>query len=252
MDDMAFILNRFLTALEDYFAVRERGSQLSTEVLAGVSTFLALSYIFVVNPAILANAGMDKSVVLFATIIVSAAATITMGLWARLPFVLAPGMEMNAYVAFLVVGSLGFTWQEALGAVFWSGLLCIIATASRAREKIIEAIPDRMKSDLALCVGVFLVLVAFKVSGILLYEGVRISGFGSVISRPAIALYLGLALILVSERFKIRAAVLLSIALTAGYCHLAGIEIDTEKPAKVSAAMFDGVGKFNIGIILIP
>lgn len=249
---MAFILNRFLTALEDYFAVRERGSQLSTEVLAGVSTFLALSYIFVVNPAILANAGMDKSVVLFATIIVSAAATITMGLWARLPFVLAPGMEMNAYVAFLVVGSLGFTWQEALGAVFWSGLLCIIATASRAREKIIEAIPDRMKSDLALCVGVFLVLVAFKVSGILLYEGVRISGFGSVISRPAIALYLGLALILVSERFKIRAAVLLSIALTAGYCHLAGIEIDTEKPAKVSAAMFDGVGKFNIGIILNP
>lgn len=164
--------------LDRYFRITEKGSSLGTEVLAGCSTFLALSYIFVVNPAILAHAGMDRSVVLFATIVASGAATIAMGLWARLPFVLAPGMEMNAYVAFYVVSTLGFTWQEALGAVFWAGVICVVLSIARIREEIINAIPDRMKSSLALSVGAFLGLVALKVAGLLVYDGVTLSGLG--------------------------------------------------------------------------
>jgi len=217
--------------MKHFFQVAERGSTVSTEVLAGISTFLSLSYIFVVNPAILANAGMDKSFVLFATIIAS---------------------EMNAYVAFFVVGALKFSWQDALGAVFWSGVLCIVVTASRARERIIEAIPDRMKSGLSLCVGVFLALVALKVSGVLRYEGVKLVGFGHFFTHEAIGLYIGTGLILLFERFKLRAAVLLGIVLATAYCHWAGIGFDAEKPAQLSAAMFSGIGQLNIGVILNP
>ena len=238
--------------MKSYFQVTERGSTIPTEVLAGISTFLSLSYIFVVNPAILANAGMDKSFVLFATIIASAFATLLMGVWARLPFVVAPGMEMNAYVAFFVVGALKFSWQDALGAVFWSGVLCVIVTASRARERIIEAIPDRMKSGLSLCVGVFLALVALKVSGILRYEGVKLVGVGQFFTHEAAALCIGVGLILLFERLKLRAAVLLGIVFATAYCHWAGIGFDAEKPAQLSAAMFSGIGQLNLGVILNP
>ena len=114
--------------IAEFFEFNRHGTNFKTEILAGLSTFLALSYIFVVNPSILAEAGMNKSMVLFATIIASFLATFFMGVWAKKPFVLAPGMEMNAYVAFFVVIGLGFSWQEALGAVFWSGILFMILT----------------------------------------------------------------------------------------------------------------------------
>ena len=145
---------KFLQKIREYFEFAKHKTNFRTEILAGVSTFLALSYIFVVNPSILGEAGMNKSMVLFATIVVSFLATFLMGLWAKKPFVLAPGMEMNAYVAFFVILGLGFTWQQALGAVFWSGILFMILTLTGVRKKIIQAIPDKMKSGLALSVGV--------------------------------------------------------------------------------------------------
>ncbi|RJP49271.1 MAG: NCS2 family permease [Anaerolineaceae bacterium] len=237
---------------KEYFGVADRLSTVPTEILAGLSTFLSLSYIFIVNPAILANAGMDRSFVLFATIVASAGATLLMGFWARLPFVVAPGMEMNAYVAFFVVGTLGFSWQDALGAVFWSGVLCIIVTASRAREKIIHAIPDHMKSALSLSVGVFLALVALKVSGVLIYEGVKLRGVANPFSLPAAALCIGLVLILLLERLKVRAAVLIAIVLTSVFCHAVGIGHSDDKPAELSATMLTGIFKMNIGVILEP
>ncbi|MDO8627688.1 MAG: NCS2 family permease, partial [Candidatus Diapherotrites archaeon] len=112
-------LQKFSKLVSNYFEIEKLGSSFKIEILAGISTFLALSYIFIVNPAILSQAGMDKGFVFFATIIASFAATMLMGLWAKKPLVLAPGLEMNGYVAFFVVGILGFTWQGALGAVFW-------------------------------------------------------------------------------------------------------------------------------------
>src|SRR5438128_403763 len=108
-------------AIDAYFEISARGSTLRTELLAGLSTFVALSYIVFVNPAVLSKAGIPTGAAFVATVVTSGVATLLMGLWARLPFALAPGMEMNAYVAFFVVGTLGFTWEQALGAVFWSG-----------------------------------------------------------------------------------------------------------------------------------
>lgn len=243
---------RIIRTLEDYFGIVAQGSSLQTEVLAGLSTFLALSYIFVVNPAILAQAGMNKSSVLFATIVTSGVATLIMGLWARLPFVLAPGMEMNAYVAFFVVGTLGFTWQQALGAVFWSGVLFVVLTATRVREKIIDAIPERMKTGLSLSVGVFLALVAFKIAGLLRYEGVRVKGLGDFGTREAIACYTCVAVVLILDKLHVRGAVMIAILVTSALCRILGIGSSSEKAAEISAAMFAGIGHLAPGVILDP
>lgn len=240
-----------LDRIDSYFQIREKGSTLRTEALAGLSTFLVLSYIFVVNPAILAQAGMDRSAVLFATIIISGLSTIAMGLWARLPFVLAPGMEMNAYVAFYAVGALGHTWQQALGAVFWSGIFFILLTVTRVREQIIDAIPERMKVSLSLAVGVFLALVAFKLAGILTFTGVRVSGIGSIAAPAAIAMYVGLGIALILDRFQIRTAVLASVLVATVACHVLGMGTP-EKAAEVSQQMFAAVGKLDIGVIFRP
>jgi adenine/guanine/hypoxanthine permease len=238
--------------INSFFDLDKKGSSLNIEILAGISTFLSLSYIFVVNPAILSQAGMDKSVVLFATILVSALSTLTMGLWARLPFVLSPGMEMNAYVAFFVVGSLGFTWQQALGAVFWSGIIFVILSFSGIREKIIHAIPRRMKSGLSLSVGVFLGLIALKVAGVLRYDGLNIRGIGSLASPTAYALYTGIGIIIILERLRVRGAVLISIILSCIFCHYHGIESNEGHAAEFSVAMFSGIGKLDFGVIFNP
>lgn len=223
---------------------------MQVEVFAGLSTFLALSYIFIVNPAILSQAGMDRSVVLFATIVAAASGTLLMGLWARLPFVVAPGMEINAYVAFFVVGALGHTWQQALGAVFWSGALFVLFTITSIREKIIEAIPARMKTALSLCVGVFLGLVALKVAGVLIYRGVTLHNFGSLRTPSALALYISLGLILILDKLKVRGAVLLSMVATALLCPLIGVTFNSEKAAAVTSAMFGGIGQLKVSVIL--
>lgn len=238
--------------LDEYFAITRRGSTLFTEVLAGLSTFLALSYIFVVNPAILSQAGMDKSAVLFATILASALATLAMGVWARLPFVLAPGMEMNAYVAYFVVGSLGLSWQQALAAVFVSGLLFLALTVTRVREQIIGAIPDRMKAALSLSVGVFLALVAFKIAGILHYEGVRLAGFGMFASPAAYALYVCLPLLVVLERFRVAGSVLIAIVLTAICCHVFGWAVDAPAAGELGRSMIGAVGRLDLSVLAQP
>lgn len=146
-----------------------------------------------------------------------------MGLWAKKPFAVAPGMEMNAYVAFFVVLGLGFTWQQALGAVFWSGVIFMILTLTNIRTKIIQSIPDKMKSGLSLCVGVFLMLIALRLAGILVYDGVRIQGFGVFFSSAAIVLYTGLALVLVLRKFRVPAAVLISIIFCSILAYFLGL-----------------------------
>ena len=236
-----------LAKIEHYFEISERGSSLHVEVLAGISTFLALSYIFIVNPAILAQAGINKSAALFATIITSGVATILMGLWARLPFVLAPGMEMNAYVAFFAVGALGLSWQQALGAVFWSGLIFLLLTITRVRQRIIDSVPDRMKSALALSVGIFLALVALKIAGLVRYEGVHLAGIGNPMTRVAGAFLFSVILTMLLDRLHVRAAVLLSIIGTTGFCYLIGVP-HLEQPAAFGRDMFAATGRLDVAL----
>jgi len=244
--------------VDDYFQVTAKGSTFRTEILAGASSYLALSYIFIVNPAILSNAGINTSVSLFATIVISAVATLVMGLWARLPFVVSTGLEMNSYVAFFAVGTLGFVWQSALGMVFWSGVLMVIATVTRVREKIIDGIPESLKVGLSCTVGVFIVLVAGVVSGILSYEDSVIAGIGAFTSPGAISLYLSLALALLLSRLRVPGAMLLTILTTAAvYQFLAvnqwlGFTRIEQSDLSLSADMFDGIFAFDLSVILDP
>ncbi len=239
--------------LDRYFKVRQKGSSVQVECLAGVSTFLALSYIFVVNPAILSQAGISRSCALFATILVAATATIVMGLWARLPFVLAPGMEINGFVAFYVVGTLGFGWQKALGAVFWSGVIFVVLTALRLREKIIGAIPERMKIGLSLCVGVFLCLIALRIAGLLIYDGMTFRAFGNPLGPAALPFYLSLALILLLERFRVRGSVLISVVATAVFCEVAGVGAVADAVAMHGGGgRFENFGGLDLKVILDP
>lgn len=187
----------------------------------------------------------------FATILVSSLATILMGLWANKPFSLAPGLEMNGYVAFVVVGTLGFIWQDALGAVFWSGILMLIVNFLRIREHIIKAIPDKLKSGLAAAVGVFLMLIALKVSGVLAYEEIQVTGIGLLTSPEACVFYVGLAVALILRYFKLKGGVLISIIIASISAHLLGIG-EVIEPIKVSKEMFNGVFALNFGVILDP
>lgn len=240
-----------LERVDKFFGITRLGSSFRIEFLAGLSTFLALSYIFVVNPAVLSAMGISTSAVFFATVIGSVVTTLLMGLWAKLPFAVAPGLEMNAYLAYVVVGTLGFAWQGALGAVFWSGVLTVILSFTPLRVNIVKAIPDKLKSGLAASVGVFLLLVALKVSGILMYQGVNVQGFGLLASKEAMIFYIGLALVLLFRFLKIKGAVILSIVGAAIAAHFMGLTQGIQ-PITFSKDMFSGTFALNLGIILNP
>ncbi|MFA6072102.1 MAG: NCS2 family permease [Janthinobacterium sp.] len=237
--------------IDNFFGITRLGSSYKIEIFAGVSTFLSLSYIFVVNPAILSAAGISTSVAFFATIVGSVIATLLMGLWARLPFAVAPGLEMNAYVAYVVVGVLGFTWQGALGAIFWSGVLTVLLSFTSLRVNIVKAIPDKLKSGLAASVGVFLMLIALKVSGVLAYEGIQVKGFGLLASHEAMVFYAGLILVAALKYFKVKGAVIISIIGAAIFAHFLGVSQAIE-PIKLSKEMFAGTFALDWGIIFNP
>lgn len=240
-----------MSKLEKYFEFANHQTNLRIEVLAGLSTFLSMAYIFVVNPSILGEAGFDKSAVLFATVVTSFFATAIMGLWAKKPFVVAPGMEMNAYVAFFVVGGLGFDWQQALGAVFWSGVLFIVLTASNVRTRIIGSIPYRMKSGIALSVGVFLMLIALRLANVLVYERISFSHVGHLFSKESAVLCFGLFTVVLLRRLQVRGAILISIAFSTAVTAAFGLT-NTAPPVLVSSAMLSAVGQLDIGVILDP
>ncbi|HYF05224.1 MAG TPA: NCS2 family permease [Patescibacteria group bacterium] len=240
-----------MNKLDKYFSISERGSSLRTEMLAGVSTFLALSYIFVVNPAILSAMGVGKSAIFFATILGSVVTTLVMGLWARLPFAVAPGLEMNAYVAYVVVGVMGFTWQGALGAVFWSGVLTVLFSFSGIRVKIVNAIPDSLKVGLAAAVGIFLLLIALKVSGIAVYDGIALKGIANLFSKPALIFYVGLFCALVLKRLHVRGSVLGSIIIATVFAHVIGAAPAGEA-FSLGKDLFAATFKLDFGVIFNP
>ena len=218
----------FTDRLDTYFSISDRGSSVPIEILAGFSTFLTLAYIVVVNPAILAEGGLDKSAVFFATVVVSSLAMIGMGLWARLPFALAPGLEMDSYVAFFVIGVLSFSPEQALGIVFWSTMMFFLLSILRIREKIIDSIPDGMKHALSTAIGVFVAMIGLRLAGLVTFAGDAPSGFGSFTSPEAIALYIGFGVILACEAVRFRGSVLVSIIITAVYCTIQGLAKDVE------------------------
>ncbi|PJN93620.1 guanine permease, partial [Amaricoccus sp. HAR-UPW-R2A-40] len=148
--------------LESYFKLKEHGTNVRTEVIAGITTFLTMAYIIFVNPQILATTGMDQSAVFVATCLAAALGSAIMALYANWPIAMAPGMGLNAFFAFTVVGALGFTWQQALGAVFISGCIFLILTVTGVRRWLVAGIPHSMRSAVAAGIGMFLGIIALK------------------------------------------------------------------------------------------
>jgi AGZA family xanthine/uracil permease-like MFS transporter len=240
--------------LNNKFKIKERNSSISIELLAGLSTFMSLAYIVIVNPTILSAGGIDKSAVFFATVLISGVFTIIMGFKANLPFALAPGLEMDAYVAFYIVGVLGFSWVQGLAIVFYSTLIFFILTALRLRHKIVDSIPDLMKHNLAAAVGVFIIMIGLKLSGLIAFKDATPIGLGDFTNNTAICLYIGLIVIFICEKIlSFKGSILISIIAMAIYCNYVGIGGGTE-PVTYSPKMFSAMGKFTegLGVILDP
>jgi adenine/guanine/hypoxanthine permease len=153
--------------LENYFQLAAHRTTVRTELLAGLTTFLTMAYIIFVNPDILSAAGMPKDAVFVATCLAAALGSAIMGLYANYPIALAPGMGLNAYFAFAVVGGMGFTWQQALGAVFLSGCLFVLVSLFKLRELIVNAIPRSLKLAISAGIGLFLAIIGLKNAGII-------------------------------------------------------------------------------------
>ena len=148
--------------LDKYFGLREHGTTVRTEILAGFTTFLTMAYIIFVNPTILGETGMDKGAVFVATCIAAAVSTLVMAFYANYPIALAPGMGLNAFFAFTVVLAMKYTWQQALAAVFCSGVVFFFISIFRIREYIINAITRNLKLAISAGVGLFLGIIASK------------------------------------------------------------------------------------------
>ncbi|MGE0798987.1 MAG: NCS2 family permease [Lautropia sp.] len=197
--------------LERYFKLQEHGTNVRTEIMAGVTTFLTMAYIIFVNPSILADAGMPKGAVFVATCLIAAIGTAIMALYANYPIAIAPGMGLNAYFAYVVVGAMGFTWQAALGAVFISGCLFLLVTLFRLRELIIAGIPQSLRLGITVGIGLFLALIALKSAGIVVASQATAVGLGDLHSPAVILAAIGFFLIVVLDRLGVKGAILIGI-----------------------------------------
>jgi adenine/guanine/hypoxanthine permease len=197
--------------LERYFGLAEAGTTLRIEILAGVTTFLTMAYIIVVNPSILAAAGMDKNSVFVATCLAAALSCFIMGLYANYPIALAPGMGLNAFFAFGMVKGMGLSWETALGAVFCSSVLTVALSVSPARAWIFEGIPKALKFGIAGGIGMFLAIIGLKNAGIVVDHPATLITLGDM-KQPAVVLAcLGFAAMVALEARKIPGAIIIAI-----------------------------------------
>ncbi len=196
---------------EKLFKLKENGTNVKTEFIAGITTFMTMSYIIFVNPAILSKTGMDFNAVMMATVLASGFTTILMGLLVNYPFALAPGMGLNAYFTFTVVKQMGYPWQTALGAVFISGCIFLLLTFAGIRQLIVKAIPESIKVATAAGIGLFIALIGFKEAGIIVAHKETLVALGDIVSVKAVLTVLGLIFISALYIRKIKGAILIGI-----------------------------------------
>jgi AGZA family xanthine/uracil permease-like MFS transporter len=197
--------------LDNFFKLRENGTDTRTELLAGLTTFLTMAYIIFVNPSILGAAGMPKEAVFVATCLVSALGTAVMGLYANYPIAMAPGMGLNAYFAFAVVLGMGIAWPAALGAVFVSGCLFILVTVLGLRGMIVAGIPKSLRTAITVGIGLFLALIALKSAGIVVGSEPTLVKAGDLHKPEAIMAVLGFFLIVTLDKLRVKGAILIGI-----------------------------------------
>ncbi len=221
--------------LEKFFKLTENKTDVKTEIMAGITTFMTMAYILAVNPNILSASGMDKSAVLIATALASFLGTALMALFANYPFALAPGMGLNVYFAFTVVGQMGYSWQIALLAVFVEGLIFIVLSLTNVREAIFNAIPMTLKSAVSVGIGLFIAFIGLQNAKIIINDDSTLLTYqkfaGEEFSTVGITALLALIGVLITAIFlilRIKSGILLGIIATwvlGIICELVGLYV---------------------------
>lgn len=242
---------------EKQFRLKEHHTDTKTELLAGVTTFMTMAYILVVNPLILSNAGMDFGAVFTATAISSIIATLVMAFYANYPFALAPGMGLNAFFAYGIVLGMGYSWQMALAAVFIEGIIFILLTIFNIREAIVKAIPLNLKHAVSVGIGLFIAFIGLKNAGVVIPFEATIITLGDMTSPGAIMALIGLVITGVLLAKGIRGALLIGIFATT----LIGIPLGlTQLPSNLISAppsiapvflQFDFSRLFSLDMLII-
>jgi AGZA family xanthine/uracil permease-like MFS transporter len=197
--------------LERLFQLEDHGTNVRTEVLAGLTTFLTMAYIIFINPSILGDAGMPKGAVFVATCLVACLGTLIMAFYANYPIALAPGMGLNAYFAYVVVLQMGYTWQAALGAVFISGVLFLLVTMFRLRSIIVDGIPRSMRIAITVGIGLFLAIIALKNAGVVAASPATFVTLGDLQKPSTVLAVLGFIMVATLSVRQVKGALLVTI-----------------------------------------
>lgn len=197
-----------------YFEFDKHGTKLSTEINAGVTTFMTMAYILIVNPLILSETGMDFQAIFTATALSSLLATLIMGLYAKLPFALAPGMGLNAFFTYTVVFTMGKSWEFALTAVFLEGIIFVLLTLFNVREAIINSIPTSIKKAISVGIGLFIAFIGLSNAGIIIQGAGTPLGLGDITSGGALLAIIGLVITSILLVLRVKGALLIGIIIT--------------------------------------
>ncbi|MRS97308.1 NCS2 family permease [Ralstonia pickettii] len=243
-----------MTWLARTFKLEEHQTNVRTEVLAGLTTFLTMAYIIFVNPNILADAGMPHDAVFVATCIAAAIGTIIMGMYANYPIAMAPGMGLNAYFAYAVVKGMGFTWQAALGAVFISGCLFLLVSVFRIREMIVNGIPHSIRVAITAGIGLFLGIVSLRGAGLIVGNPATLVTLGDVHQPSVILAVVGFFVIVALDHLRVKGAILIGIlAVTAASFFFAGNTFHgvVSMPPSLAPTLLqlDIMGALSVGIL---
>jgi len=242
--------------LERLFQLRAHNTNVRTEVLAGITTFLTMAYILFVNPEMLAKTGMDHGAVFVATCLAGAIGSLIMGLLANYPIALAPGMGLNAFFTYTVVMTMGYSWQTALGAVFLSGAIFFLLSIFKIREWIINSIPLALRAGIAAGIGLFLAIIALKNAGIVVDHPATLVGLGDMSKGGALLACLGFFVIAALAYRKVTGAVMIGILLVTGLSIALGLSelqgVVSMPPSLMPTLLqLDIAGALDIGLISV-
>ncbi len=243
--------------LSSYFEIEKHGSSIKTEVLAGITTFFTIAYIIIVNPKVLAVAGIPEQPTMVATILVAFTGTFLMGVYAKRPFAIAPYMGMNAFIAYTVVKIMGHSWQTAIGAILISGILLVIATVTGVRTWLARSIPESLKIACTVGIGMFLTLIGLVKSGIIEGAGSPPVKIGHLNHPQVIFAIAGFVLIALLMMKRVKGAILLGILAVTLLGFVSGMEDLPEKWVSMPPGLdpifwqFDLIGALQWGFASI-
>ncbi|RAR64215.1 AGZA family xanthine/uracil permease-like MFS transporter [Onishia taeanensis] len=242
--------------LDNHFKLSEHGTNVRTEIIAGVTTFLTMAYIIFVNPSILSEAGVDYGAVFVATCVAAAIGCLIMGLWANYPIAMAPGMGLNAFFTYGVVLGMGYSWETALGAVFLSGLTFFLLSVFRIREWIINSIPMTLRLGIAAGIGLFLAMIALKNAGIVVDNPATLVSLGDLTQPSALYALGGFFVITALSYLRVTGAVMIGIlgvtvlSMLLGHNDYNGVMSMPPSVAPTFMAM-DVAGAFNVAMFSV-